>query len=148
MARLRAELRRAERLLRRGSPRPRLVQEFGFQILFQYFLLLNSQFFFESQVMKIKAYQLSSKPEVPDHEIGDMDRRSGISTVFPRRKEILRSHTFAAAPFGPTERCQGEGLADCFDSLAIQVLDCLKLFQRHMLRVNMFFGLHCGFGTK
>jgi len=37
----------------------------------------------ESQVIKIKAYQLSSKPEVPevpDHEFGDMDWRSDIST--------------------------------------------------------------------
>lgn len=38
----------------------------------------------ESQVMKIKAFQLSSKPEVPevpDHEFGDMDWRSDISTL-------------------------------------------------------------------
>ena len=57
----------------------------------------------ESQVMKIKAYQLSSKPEVPevpDHEFGDMDWRSDISTFVAGRKESLRSHTFAATPFG------------------------------------------------
>ena len=93
--------------------------------------------------MKIKAYQLFSKPEVPDHEIGDMDWRFDISTVFPRRKEILRSHTFAATP-SPGHRKDVKVKA----LLIALIHRSLKLFQRHMPRANMFFGLHCGFGTK